>query len=361
MLAFYSLTNSEWAYLLVSGLTIGFLTLSVVYLTLLFVKKINKRKKAFLKRKYWSRIEKALATILIHSLSPEEKDIKTLKRAFFFLKGAINKSPHLRQWVLEEIIQQNSNFSGESAKILIYVYSKLGLKKLSLKKLKSRKWHTRARGIIELEQMQQKDCYSLFYDFLDSKSSELRRAARLGLTSLAPNPIDFLYRVDEELSEWEQLNVAQRLSQRSKESLPDFSAHYSHDQPTVVAFCVKMSVKFGFYDHIPRIIDLLNVDSNIIKQSAIEGLTEIGAYQAGTKIHNLAVDGEDEDILIHCLKYLAVLGDDSNKPVIDQLMKHKSASVRLEAVNTAIQLGFEYSEMNTELRQMYMHHQNDLI
>ena len=360
MFAFYSLTDSDWARLLISGLTIGFFSLSIFYLLLLFFKKIGKRKRASLRMSHWDGIQEALATILIHTLSSEEDDDE-YENGLVFLRDCAEKSNLIKQWLLEEIISQKANLSGEASNALFKVYDELGLKSLSLKKLRSFKWHVRARGIIELEQMQQKDCFALFYPFLKSKNSELRRAARLGLTSLAPDPTDFLDHVQEELTEWEQLNISLRLIQRSKESLPDFSKFYDHEQPSVVAFCVSMSVKFGFYDHIPSIIALLKSESQTVQIAVIKGLTEMGAYQAGEDIRTLAMESRSEDIIIECLKYIAVLGSDDHKPVVDHMLSHSSVKIRLQAVNVSIELGFEYDEIDNELKQMYLHHQNELL
>ncbi len=345
---------------LIVVLTYCFGTLSMVYLALLFSQKIKKRKKAFFKRRHWDKIEEALATIMIQSIYDESSDID-YKSALNLLKRSVKKSSLIGQWLLEEIIRQKSNLSGDSAKTLMKVYNQLGLKSLSLKKLKNRRWDIKAHGIMELERMQQGDSFILFYDFLHSKHKDLRKTARLGLTSLAPNPIDFLDHLNEELSEWEQLNIANRLSQRSREQLPDFSRFYDHSQPTVIAFCVRMSVKFGVYDHIPDIIDLVGHSSTQVQVAAIEGLSDLGAYQAHKEIYSLAFRTESEEVMVSCLKFLASVGSKKHKYLVERMLSHKSIAVRMEAVNTAIQLDLEFDEMPNELKEMYLHHQHELI
>ncbi|MEO1255245.1 MAG: HEAT repeat domain-containing protein [Bacteroidota bacterium] len=353
--------GNETNFVIIAVLTMFFVGLSFTYLILLFIKKIKDKKEAYIKLKHWNDIQDALATILIQSLSTENNEGMDYHRSINLLKRSMKKSSMVCQWLLEEIMRQKSNLSGGSLKTLLKVYNELGLKSRSIKKLASRRWDTRAKGILELEQMRQKDCFTLFYPFLNAKNKDLRKVARLGLTSLAPNPLDFLKYLNEELSEWEQMNIAERLGQRPQEQLPDFSKYYGHKYSSVVSFCMNMSVNFGFYDHIPMIVSNLKHASVEVQKTAIDCLSEMGAYQAHKEIYALALKTPNEEVIIASLKYLSNVGSKKHKYLIERMLSHSSAAVRMEAVNTVIQLDLELDTMNDELKKMYLHHQNELI
>lgn len=352
------LANENPKLVFVIGICGFLLSLIFLFLSLIVISKLKRSRDERLKRRYWPYIKENLAMIAIQSVTKEGSEYD-YKRSFRIIRQIKRRSRKVAQWVLEEIIKQKSNLSGEASKTMLKVYGDLGLKRHSLRKLKSYRWNKVAQGIYELERMGQRDVFSEFYKFLNSRHADLRMAARLGLTTLAPNPLSFFDHLKEELSEWEQMSIYNRLRSRQKEQLPDFSKYYSHDQKSVVEFCVEMTVRFNYFELIPQLMDLLKSATH--RCVAIRALTELEAFQALPLIKALISNTRNSKTIIECLNYLAHIDDGSCRPIVEKMLDHASIEVRMAAVSAATELRLEFDSVSDEIKRMFLHHQNELI
>ncbi len=340
------------------GVTVVLTGLIIFFLSLIIISKISRTRDRRLKRKYWPYIKEHLAMIAIQSVVNEGVKYD-YRRSLRFLMQIRNRSRKIAQWVLDEIMKQKANLTGEANKTMLKVYRDLNLKTYSLRKLKSFNSNTVARGIYELESMEQRDVFSKFYKFLGSKNTDLRMAARLGLTSLAPNPLSFLDHLKEELSEWEQMSIYNRLRSKHKDQLPDFSKFYYHEQPSAVAFCVEMTVRFNYFELIPQLIELLKTTKN--RSMVIDALKELEAFQALPYVKRLIHKSNNPQTIISCLNFLAHIGDESCRSIFETFIEHKNFEVRMAAVGMAAKLNIEFESSSEELESMLLHHQNELI
>ncbi len=338
-----------------------FAVLSVILIGLILLRKFSLYQDKLLKKKYWGRIQENLAMILVQSDSTWEA-MDEYQDRLDTLKMLSARSSKITQWLLDEVIRQTTNITGNSNEHLLKLYNDLNLKQFSLKKLSSRKWHVIARGIQELDRMQQNDCIPYLVKFLHSANPDLRKTARLGLTSLAPRSLTYLDHMNEELSEWEQMAIHNRLRIRKKDELPDFSRYYYHRQPSVVSFCVRMTVEFNYFERVPQLIDLLErVTSQTMQVTVIEALYKLEAYQAVATITKLIQKSDHTEVIVRCLKFLGSIGDESSGELIRFFLNHSQMDVRMEAVNAAIHLGLTFEHADQELHQMILHHKNELI
>lgn len=330
-----------------------FFCLSGYYLVLIIIKKENISRDAAIKSACWSQIQESLTSICI---APDESraDLNLLRRM-------AKKSSKIKQWILDEIIKQQANLSGESKTNLMQVYDALALKECSLEKLRSPKWNVKAAGIQELEEMGQVDCVEEICKLLRAKNKDLRKIARLALTSLSKEPLGFLKEVREELSEWERMAIAFRLRGKQKDQLQDFSIFYSHRKISVKLLCLHLSVYFNCFEHIPQLIDLLNTRSKRLLLATLEALNKLEAFQAIDAVMARLSKTRDIDIIVSSLKFLGSVGNPSCEHVIKQFIDHEETSVRMQAVQSAIELNLSFEDHSEEIRRMYAHHQNELI
>ena len=344
----------------ISGLALLFFSLTILLLGSIVLSKIKRKRRDSIKEKNREVIREHLAIISIYS-STEEELVKAYEESKKTIAKAIGKSKILKEWVLEEIVKQHANVTGEAKIALQRLYHELGLKAYSLKRLKSLRWSQVAKGISELERMNQVDTYTLFFKYLSARHKDLRTVARLAIASLAPNPLSFLDKVGEEISEWERMELDLRLRGRRKDQLPDFSKYYSHSHLSVVWFCVEMSVRFNYYEHIPHLIKLLNRAEGSLKSHAVNALTRLEAHQAIGSVRSLLTPDQEEDVLISSLKFMAEVGDESCHSAIMQCMDHPRTSVRMQAVHAAVKLDMEIKQMSEDIARIINHYQNELI
>ncbi|MEM9339898.1 MAG: hypothetical protein AAGA66_14270 [Bacteroidota bacterium] len=357
MASIYDMIKDEDAMIVAFALfSILFCLLSLALLSLIIISKIKRNKNESVKNEFWPKSQKALALITIAPMDSME-----YKKSIFFLKKMMEQSRKVVQWVLDEIVKQQANLSGESKTNLLQAYKVLKLKEYSLKKLKSRRWNVVASGIQELERMEQHDCEQRIRKFLHAKNKDLRKTARLALASLAEKPLDFLEHVREEVNEWEQMSIKYRLRGKRKDNLPDFSGYYLHSEPSVVRFSISMSVYFNCFEHIPQLIDLLATGAEDLQVTVIEALSKLEAFQAIEAIETLASETDHQPIVCAALKFLGNVGCSEGHHVIERFIHDEDVEVRMEAVNAAIRLDLDFSDENNDLRRMYAHHQNHLI
>ncbi|MEP1033141.1 HEAT repeat domain-containing protein [Ekhidna sp.] len=353
---FFESQNSKLSFVI--GICAILLGLIFLLLSMIVVSKIGRKRDERLRKRYWPYIKENLAYIAIQSVTKEGSELD-YNRSFRMLAQIKRRSRKVTQWVLDEIIKQKANLSGEASKTMLKVYKDLDLKNHSLRKLKSYKWNVVAQGIHELERMGQRDTFFEFYKFLNSRSPDLRMAARLGLTTLAPNPLSFLDHLKEELSEWEQMSIYNRLRNKQKDQLPDFSKHYYHEQKSVVEFCVEMTVRFNYFELIPDLIELLKTSNR--RSVVINALTELEAFQALPLVKKLILNTRNSNTIIACLRYLAHIDDERCRPIIEKFFEHESVEVRMASAAAATELGLEFEFVSAELQSMISHHQNELI
>lgn len=345
--------------LVVLELTGLFFCASIIVLLLVVSSKLSAKRRNWLRAKYWSSVQENLAFIAIQSVTKEGSEAD-YNRSIQTLKSLSEKSKVIRQWILEELINQKANVAGDTLKTILKVYRDLDLKSHSTKKLQSWKWNKKAEGIHELERMDQRETFSHFYRYLDARHQDLRIGARMGLTTLAPNPLAFLDQIREELSEWEQMAIYHRLKHKSREQLPNFSMYYHHQQPTVVAFCIEMTVRFNYFELVPQLVQLLKT-SKIQRVNVLVALKELEAFQALGAVRKLVTVTKNEEVIIACLGFLGQIDDETCRPIVWKFMHHPTTSIRMAAVDTAIKLDMEFESLNTELHKMFLHHKNELI
>ncbi len=333
-----------------------FLLLSFSLLSLIILSKLRRTREGAVRGLHWPKAQEALALITVADASSSE-----YQQSVSSLDLLMKRSGKMPQWILDEIVKQQSNLAGESKSNLLQAYHTLKLKAYSLGKLKNKKWNVVASGIQELERMAQNDCESQIRKFSRARSKDLRKVARLALTSLAQKPLDFLKGVKEEINEWEQMSIRHRLRGKRKDELPDFSEYYYHAEPSVTKLCIGLSVHFNCFEHIPQLIWLLGEESEDLQVTIIEALNKLEAFQAIEAIEVLAMQTQNQQVMCAALGFLGNVGCSEGNTVIKHFIHHPEAELRMEAVEAAIKLELDFSALNSDLRKMYAHHQNRLI
>ncbi|MEM9895248.1 MAG: HEAT repeat domain-containing protein [Bacteroidota bacterium] len=347
-----------WEIILLFAVLVFALALLLVFIILR--KSFSRQESADILTGYRATIDKKIAIILVDAM--ENSSEGSYYNAVKGLTLLVQKYPVLEQYVLDTINRQYGNLVGDSKTVLKRLYADLSLHQISLKKLENRSWHVQAVGIRELEKMDQSVSVDRIFMFINAKKSELRKVARLALTKLETGNLTFLDHLDEELSEWEQLAMHERLKNRAKTDLPDFSKYYFHEQNSVVEFSIKMTVEFGFYELVPQLITLLKASKNHrIKLLTVQALTRLEAYQAVPLVRSLLQSEDSAALSIACLNFLGNIDDLSSQWLIEMFMSKEDMEIRMAAVNAAIKLRMEFSAINQDIENILLHFENELI
>lgn len=214
----------------------------------------------------------------------KQKDIfKNLRR--------IASSRFKRQVLIDQIIELSGNMQGEAKADLKEIYIELGLKKDTLKKAYSKKWHENVKGFRELAYMNIRSANEYIIECLNSKNEILRMEAQISLVRLSDdNPYMFLNYLEQPLSLWEQITLHELLIQHEL-NVPDFSLWFESKNISIVIFSLEMTSWFQQNESIEGVIKLLSHENERVRKSAIETSGELGMKVVLPHLQKMYKDG----------------------------------------------------------------------
>jgi hypothetical protein len=199
----------------------------------------------FNRREYWYQkgARQRLETWISEMIFSEPQDRPPISNEFYQMA----KNPAGRSFVLHELVNARKNFTGTAAENTKFLYEQLGLKKYSLKKLKSSQWHIKARGIQELYLMGQSDVLKTIYKNTNARHEFVRMEAQTGIIHMIGfEGLRFLDLVSYPLTEWQQIKLLEQLNY-SKMNLtlsPAIPGWLNSRNDTVVVFALKLAEEY---------------------------------------------------------------------------------------------------------------------
>jgi HEAT repeat protein len=284
----------------------------------------------------------------------KEKPLNQLKKV---------KRRYHRQILIDEILRLHSNLSGEVSNELNRLYYQLGLDRVSMKKLGNRKWDIRARGLLELQQLEIREAAPRVFSLLNAPKEALRVEAHFAYIKLSDKDVfSFLNNIRHPLTKWEQLNIYAIVKERNIE-LPDFSAWFVSTQPTVVMFSVKMASLFEQMDTAPAMMKLLDHQNPLIRGEAIEGLGELFYVSASDKLKAI-FESETYPNRMAILNSMALMQSENNIAFLKTLfVEQTDFNTRLFSAKALVKHGKSgidtlyalYDELDSEGQAIYKH------
>lgn len=295
------------AILFFSCITIALVTFTYLYLGL--------KKQAFFFRE---RIKKSLElwiSSVILSDDPEENIRIPEKFNKIFEKSIA------RQYAIEHLIINKKTFAGAVGDNIRLLYEQLGFKEDSLRKLKSKLWYIRAKGIQELALMDQSDQLIKVYRLTNSRNELVRNEAQAAIIHWSGfNGLRFLDVAAYDISEWQQVQLLVQLRNFTQQDMPKLHKWLSSSNDTVVIFALKLA----------EVYQQFQVKENV----------------------EACLSHANESVRIHAINTLAVIGDEgsADKMVAQYLQEDFANRInilnRMAAISSPAQLPFLLSELD---------------
>jgi HEAT repeat protein len=248
---------------------------SIVTMTaLLIIILLNRRRmereekvKGFLLEKYQN--------LLMDYLFEEEKKEDAYKELEWVAHSRLN-----RQILIDQMIDLSVNLKGEIKEVIQGLYLRLGLKRDSLEKAYSRKWHQNVKGFRELAYMDIRDANEQIIQSLNSSNSILRMEAQIAMVRLSDgNPYEFLDLLEKPLSLWEQVTLHEMQIQHNLD-VPDFKQWFSSENITVVMFALEMVAWYKQRGVGKEILELFGHENEMVRNKSYKVCGEIGLKMA---------------------------------------------------------------------------------
>ncbi|MGW8316257.1 MAG: HEAT repeat domain-containing protein, partial [Bacteroidales bacterium] len=191
---------------------------------------------------------------------------------------AIN--PFNRQILINQMIDLSINLKGEIKDDIRELYLKLGLKRDSLQKAYSRKWHKNVKGFRELAFMNIRDATDKIMECLNSPNDILRMEAQIAMVALSDeNPYYFLDFMEKPFSLWEQVTLQELVVQQNL-PVPPFKQWFNSANETVLIFALEMVAWFKQKEAGEEVLRLFEHANEEVRRTAFRVSGEIGLRSA---------------------------------------------------------------------------------
>ena len=195
-----------------------------------------------------------------------------------------------RQILINQMIDLSVNLKGQIKERIKDLYLKLGLKRDSLQKARSRRWHENIKGFRELAFMNIREANEDIIEALNSSNETLRMEAQIALVRLSDdNPYHFLNFMEKPFSLWEQITLHELVIQHNL-NVPDFSQWFESKNLSVVMFGLQMVSWFQQKESEEGIIRLLEHENEAVRHAAIKVVGEIGLVNTLAHLQKIYVD-----------------------------------------------------------------------
>jgi len=178
--------------------------------------------------------------------------------------------------VLDELILLRKSFNGSAGYNLEKLYRQLQLNKLSLRKLQSRRWHIKIKGIQELASMKQEQHLNNITQYINHSNQYIRTEAQTALVRYwGYEGLQFLDFTDYPVTEWQQLNLMHLLLQQPAINDAPIGKWLNSSNASVVQFALKLVAEERDSRHYEAVIQCLGHPNEGVNVQAVLCLGQI--------------------------------------------------------------------------------------
>ncbi|MCT4614276.1 MAG: HEAT repeat domain-containing protein [Marinifilaceae bacterium] len=268
-------------------------------------------------REYYSKL---LIRFLINDFSQEEyENLGKLKDRFE------------RNVLIDVLISIDAADNEIVSRKIRELYFKLGLHKDSIRKLYSRAWEKKIKGLRELTHMDIKTENEIIFKYAQSKNPILRSESQMALVKLIPNdPFTFLEKQVKVFTVWEQINVFDMIRKR-RINIPNFAFWLNHWNDSVVMFALDMIRILKQKHSYKQVVGLIDHQNERLRAKVIKTLIEIRSNYAGEVLKKVYPE-EEKIIKINIIRSLGWLKQPSDIKFFEQIISDEDdIDLKLEA------------------------------
>jgi hypothetical protein len=304
-------------------------TISLVAFTYLY---LGLQKRSFF---FKERIKKSLELWISHVIlsEGEEEEIAIPEK---FTKMFRNTTA--RQYAIENLITNKKAFSGAVADNIRHLYEKLGFKNDSIKKMQSKLWFVRAKGIQELAIMDQNDQLIKVYRLTNSKNELVRNEAQNAIIQWSGfNGLRFLDVVTYEISEWQQIQLLVLLKNFTQQDMPKLPNWLSSQNDTVVVFALRLAESYQQFGVKDKVEECLFHHNEKIRVQAVNTLAKTGDNTSADKLI-IQYPNESQQNQINILNKLPLIAGEEHVPFLVSQLNAEDDFIKLSAARAIAEL-----------------------
>ncbi len=288
------------------------------------------------------------------------------------ISNKLFKKPAVRQILIDTLIRYRKNFRGEVGELLRKLYIDMNLIEDSFAKLRTFKWGTKIKALVELTQMDIPISDSMLLPLTNSRNPTLRAASRNAYIQLSKNePFKFFDIATEPILPWDQMEMFKIITTTKDITIPNFSRWVSYsNNKSIVTFCLKLIAHYDQQSAVPAVIELLSTKDHYFRAHAINCLGKLSAEVAEERLVTIYTS-QPVNCQIEILKALGRIASGKHLEFLKQeFLFSSNFDVQMNAARSLIRHNSQHSRMmlteimettNEENQLIIKHCQNPLI
>src|SRR5690606_37110539 len=225
------------------------------------------------RKRHLNKIEIVFAEITSRYLYPlpgQPFDLVSANRQFRDL-GIHPSKPKNVQYLIDLMIRTQRSLLGKNYANLELLYKQIPPYRVSVNKLRSKKWHIKARGIREIYEMDQKQYLKEVIREINNDNIYVRREAQIAtVVFLGWESFRFLPYLKWEMTLWQQIKVVEKLHDLFPiANLKYLKKAYNTEKPYATELIMRIIRKFELVDEVDYIIRFLDAPNFDTRETAI--------------------------------------------------------------------------------------------
>lgn len=326
----------------------------IVTVVLVVVSYYKKARESY-KERLNQRFEDVLTKYLFYDLSQEDvlKDLKQVKTTLG------------RDLLIDIFFNYQRNLSGEYRDRILELYDKMGLFKISSRKMRSAHTYKRVKGIRELANMYPVGAKALIMKYVKDKNYMVRSEAQIAYAYLDEDTsFGFLNDMDQKLSAWVQLNILNYVKLHER-NVPSFHHWIDSSNNDVQDFAIRMIDYFQQSENSEHLIRKLNHPNEQTRGYVYKAIRHLNLFE-GKEPAKARYEDESVANKMRILKIIRDLGDESDFSFLIGVLKSEDIQLKIQAVDAFYQMGEsgrvflkEYSESEDFDLKRFVEHIKD--
>lgn len=313
------------------------LSISFILLISIYIYLYKKKKRFFANTHLQEKIEGWISNFILDDTIKAD----TLVTIPVFLVQQF-KNDSKKQFIINVLMESKRQLMGFAAAKIISIYEQLGFKEASLKKLNSKLWYEKTKGIQELYIMEQKDMLDNIYVLSNHNNQYVQREAQTAIIRFKGFAgLDFLNTLTQPISNWQQMNIMDQLKKFEFTPMPDLGNWITSQNETVVLFALKLALAYQQLQFCDSIVThCLNHTNEMVRKQAVKTLT----CMANENTIGLFIKQYKEESnfnKVNILQQLTIISSNMQQSFFCECLNDDDNFIKLEAAKALVRCSSE--------------------
>lgn len=228
--------------------------------------------------------------------------------------------------LIQNIIDLDRNFKGESNSKLLSIYFKLGLQDYTFSLMKSPWWFYKTKGLYYWRELRYGGKLDMVKELIHSPNPKLRSAALITYISLAEDdPLSVLEAYSDSISLVEGLNIMEIIQRKKIKKPKNLGSWLNFEEPSQVVFALKLMVYYNDLSSSEAVVRLLDADNPKVRLEAIKACGKLFFLDAEPKLRAIFIHDVEEN-QVQIVKTLAEIGGEETIGFLRSLLDSPRSS-----------------------------------